>query len=1148
MDNFVHLHLHSEYSLLDGACRIKELVKRVKELGQTAVAVTDHGNMYGTIDFYNEALANGIKPIIGCEVYVAPHSRLEKDFSRDSKPYHLVLLCENNEGYKNLIKLVSIAYTEGFYSKPRVDLEVLERYSGGLIAMSACLAGQIPRQLSNGEYEAAKKTALEYKRIFGAGNFFIELQNHSIPEEMRILPMLAKLAGETGIPVAATNDCHYIHKYDAKVQRVLIAIQTNTLLNEPNPLNFPTDEFYMKSGEEMSRLFASYPDAVANTADIAERCNVSFEFGKIKLPRYEMTGVTDNTAFFRGMCEDGLKRRYGENAAAKARLEYELDVVVKMGYVDYYLIVWDFINYAKSQGIPVGPGRGSGAGSIAAYAIGITDIDPLKYNLLFERFLNPERVSMPDFDIDFCYEGRQRVIEYVVKKYGSDRVAQIITFGTMAAKAAVRDVARVMNIPYKTADAVSKLVPQENHITLDKALEWSKPLKELYNSDEKVRELIDIAKRIEGMPRHASTHAAGVVISDAPVSSYVPVQQTEGWAVTQYPMNVLEMLGLLKMDFLGLRTLTVINDTVKSIRLSKPEFDIEKIPLDDGAVFAMLSDGGSQAVFQFESGGMRQVLARLKPETIEDLIAVLSLYRPGPMDSIPKYIANRHHPERVTYKHPLLKDILDVTYGCIVYQEQVMQICRVLAGYSYGRADLVRRAMAKKKADVMEKERGVFVEGAVKNGVPAKVADDIFNEMSSFASYAFNKSHAAAYAHISYRTAYLKCHYYKQYMAALMTSVMDGSGKLLEYISECLDNGIKILCPDINRSMAGFTADENGIRFAMLAIRNLGRNAIDSIIEERERDGSFKSVNDFCTRMSGKNLNRRSVESLIKCGAFDGFSFNRREMVENYDRIFAALQGGSRGMEGQLNFFDLAPEENQNDEAEITHLEEYPLMVLLNYEKEAVGLYVSGHPLQQYEALAKAAKLCAISSFAGEDSDAKDGTPVRLMCMIQSIKPHKTKNGAGMAFCVVEDMSQQCEMIVFPEMYSLNVMLLRPEGIIYVKGRVSRKDDEVKLIAEQIMSGEGFARACEKTDVCVKCESTNSALIKEIMDICAKEEYFGASRLTFYFEDCRKYVKPKTQVGIKCSEKLMRELEKTAGSGNVAMLGSKSTDKNNGRK
>ena len=870
---FVHLHLHSEYSLLDGACRIGQLVSRAKEIGQTAVAVTDHGCMYAAVDFYNEAVSQGIKPIIGCEVYVAPRTRFDKIHGQDNKPYHLVLLCKDNEGYRNLIKLVSLGYTEGFYSKPRVDVELLEKYHEGLIALSGCLAGEIPRKLSNGEYDNAKAVALKYLEIFGNDNYYIEVQNHDISEEIRILPLLYRLSAETGIPLAATNDAHYILKEDAEVQRVLIAIQTNTPLGEPNPMLFPTDEFYIKSEEEMRRLFANVPHAVDNTALIAERCNVTFEFGKLLLPEFTAEEVTDNVSYFTDLCRKGLKKRYGENPPAEysERLDYELGVIIKMGYVDYFLIVWDFIRYAREQGIPVGPGRGSGAGSIAAYCIGITSVDPMKYGLLFERFLNPERVSMPDFDIDFCYEGRQRVIDYVVKKYGDDRVAQIITFGTMAAKGAVRDVARVMSIPYQAADKVSKLIPYGLHVTLDGALKENGDLMALYKSDSTVSKLIDTARKIEGMPRHASTHAAGVVICPAPVSNYVPVQKNGDVTVTQYTMTALERLGLLKMDFLGLRNLTVIRDASDFIRRTNPDFDINKIPIDDPEVYEMLSQGQTTGVFQFESAGIRQVLMRLRPESIEDIIAVLSLYRPGPMDSIPRYIECRHNPQKVTFRHPILKSILDVTYGCIVYQEQVMEICRKMAGYSYGRADLVRRAMAKKKTAEMLKERGIFVEGASKNGVSEKIANEIFDEMESFASYAFNKSHAAAYAHVSYQTAYLRHYYFKDYMAALMSAFLDSTGKILEYASECSKNGLKILSPDVNESSFGFSPAENGIRFALLAVKNLGYNSIRDLLNEREKGGMFKSLNDFCKRIGGRDLNQRAIESLIKCGALDCF-------------------------------------------------------------------------------------------------------------------------------------------------------------------------------------------------------------------------------------------------------------------------------------
>lgn len=1135
MNDFVHLHLHSEYSLLDGACRIKQLVKRAEELGQKAVAITDHGCMYGVVEFYNEAKSHGIKPIIGCEVYVAPRTRFDKIHQLDSKPYHLVLLCKNNEGYQNLIKLVSIAYIEGFYNKPRVDLAVLKKHSKGLIAMSACLAGEIPRQLLNNDYEGAKKTALLYSGIFGEGNYYLEVQNHNLTEQLRILPLIYKLSKETGIPLAATNDVHYIEKSDAKMQRILISIQTNTVLGEDNPLVFPNDEFYMKSSEEMAELFRTVPSAISNTVDIAEKCSVEFEFGVIKLPRFTMDGISDNTEYFKNLCYEGMKKRYKESLTSKitARMEYELDIIIRMGYVDYFLIVWDFIRYALDNDIPVGPGRGSGAGSLAAYCIGITNIDPIKYNLLFERFLNPERVSMPDFDIDFCYEGRQRVIDYVVKKYGSDRVAQIITFGTMAAKGAVRDVGRVMNLPYQLVDKVAKLIPFEMHITIDKALENGKELAKLYNSDSKVHELIDNARKIEGMPRHASTHAAGVVISDAPVSEYVPLQKNDESIVTQYPMNILESLGLLKMDFLGLRTLTVIHDCENAVRKNKQDFNIKKIPLDDQNVFQMLSKGLTGGIFQFESDGMTQVLMKLGPESIEDLIAVLSLYRPGPMDSIPKYIENRHNPKKVTYKHPLLKDILDVTYGCIVYQEQVMEICRKLAGYSYGRADLVRRAMAKKKADVMEKERSVFVSGAKNNGVSEAVANEIFDEMSGFASYAFNKSHAAAYAYVSYQTAYLKCYYYKEFMAALMTSALENTGKLMEYISDCERNGVKVLRPDINESEAGFTAVQDGIRFALLAMKNLGRNPISQIVQTREQYGKFVSLQDFCDKMQGKDLNKRAIESLIKCGAFDCFNLSRRYMIENYDKIFKNLEAQSRmNIDGQIDFFGI-PEAKKISEDDITKTDEYDISVILAMEKEIAGMYISGHPLNKYQPFSDARKFLRIIDIKAEGKT-PDGGRVSIICMVQSIKLYNTKSGDDMAFVRLEDTSGEIECLVFPKVYSIVKQYLSVGSIIAVEGQINDKDGEISIAADKIYLGNDFIRDCMKMDIYVRVKSTDNEAIKKISDEAKK--YIGTSRLYFYFNDINKKALNKSVSGVYICENFLKSMQSLAGKQNVAIF------------
>ncbi len=1139
MNDFVHLHLHSEYSLLDGACRIKDLVSHVKSLGQSAVAVTDHGNMYCAVEFYNEAKKQGIKAIIGCEVYVAPRTRFDKTHGLDNKPYHLVLLCKNNIGYQNLIKLVSIAYVDGFYNKPRVDLEILERYHDGLIALSGCIAGEIPRYLQNGDYNSARETAKKYKNIFGDGNYYIEVQNHEIREEVSILPLLYRLSKELDIPLCATNDAHYIAKEDAKVQKVLMAIQTNSSLKEQNSEYFPTNEFYIKTYDEMMNIFRNVPQAVQNTVKIAEMCNVEFEFGVIKLPRFDVKGYEhlQNPEYFKGLCYKGMKKRYGENPAEHIvkRMDYELDVITKMGYVDYYLIVWDFIRYAREQKIPVGPGRGSGAGSLAAYCIGITNVDPIKYSLLFERFLNPERVSMPDFDIDFCYEGRQRVIDYVVKKYGTERVAQIVTFGTMAAKGAIRDVARVLDMPYSTSDRISKMIHWG--MDLKTALNENDDLLKMYNSDMNIHELVDTAIKIEGMPRHTSTHAAGVVISDAPVSDYVPVQKIEDSVITQYPMNILESLGLLKMDFLGLRNLTVIRDCENEIKKTDSDFDINKIPLDDKDVFEMMSQGKTLGVFQFESNGMKQVLSRLKPVSIEDLIAVVSLYRPGPMDSIPKYIENRHNPKKVTYKHEILRDILDVTYGCIVYQEQVMEICRKMAGYSYGRADLVRRAMAKKKADVMEKERGAFIEGAMKNGVSREIADDIFNEMSGFASYAFNKSHAAAYALISYQTAYLKCHFYSEYMAALMTSVLDSTGKLMEYIADCEKNCVKILRPDVNLSMGGFTKADGGIRFALLAVKNLGTNIIDSIINERENNGNFTSLQNFCERIDDRSMNKRAVENLIKCGAFDSFALNRHQMVENFKILMNKPHDSSRfNIEGQMDFFGISNNDIETSvDMKINDIPEFDITILLEMERDASGIYISGHPLQKYDAYANARKLIKINEIINEDTKIKDGDTVSIICVVQSTKLFNTKKGAKMLFVQLEDATGEVEAIVFPDLFITCGNLFQKGDILFVTSKVSYKDDEPKLLIDTVLKPEQFIQASKNMNIYVRCKSDDSDMHEKIMDVIQDKKYQGKSKILLYFYDINKKAMPKNACTVNVDADLLNLLSKIAGVDNIAL-------------
>lgn len=912
--NFTHLHLHTEYSLLDGACRIEGLMQRVKALGQTAVAITDHGVMYGCVDFYKAAKKVGVKPIIGCEVYVATRTRFDK-VNRIDGSNHLVLLCKNETGYKNLIKMVSAGFTEGFYNKPRVDHELLEEYHEGLICLSACLAGEIPQALLAGDYEKAKNLARYYEDLFGKGNYYIEIQDHGLDEQRTVLPLLVRLSRETGIPLVATNDAHYLEKEDSRMQHILICIQTNKTVNDDDVLEFGTDEFYVKSNDEMYELFSAWPEACENTNRIAEMCSFDFEFGVTKLPYFVAPDGMDNKEYFVKLCRDGLLRRYGADVPEdiRARLDYEISIIDRMGYINYYLIVFDFINYAKSQGIPVGPGRGSGAGSLAAYCVGITNIDPIKYNLLFERFLNPERVSMPDFDIDFCYERRQEVIDYVIRKYGADHVAQIVTFGTMAARAAIRDVGRVLDMPYGTVDGIAKLVPMEPKMTLTKALSISRELKARYDADPQVKELIDMSLKLEGMPRHASTHAAGVVITREAADEYVPLATNDGNPVTQFTMTTIEELGLLKMDFLGLRTLTVIDDAEKMIRKREPGFSMDAVPYDDQRVYAMLNAGETEGVFQMESGGMTQAVMGLQSKSLEDIIAIISLYRPGPMESIPTYIANRHNPGNVKYKTPQLEHILDVTNGCIVYQEQVMQICRELAGFSYGQADLVRRAMSKKKHDVMEKERQHFVHGntepghecagCVANGISETVANAIFDDMSSFASYAFNKAHAAAYAVVAYQTAYLKRHYPREFMAALLTSVLDNTGKVIEYTAECQRMGIRVLPPDINASDAGFTVEGKDIRFGLLALKNVGRNLIATVV--RERSGTpYRSLYDFCKRLHGTEINRRAVESMIKSGAFDNLEAKRRSMMDGVEGILKSVESEARrNLDGQIDLF-----------------------------------------------------------------------------------------------------------------------------------------------------------------------------------------------------------------------------------------------------
>lgn len=1054
---FVHLHLHTEYSLLDGACRIDRLMQRVQSLGQTAVAVTDHGVMYGCVDFFKTAKAAGVKPIIGCEVYVATRTRHDKVNKMDGNN-HLVLLCKNATGYQNLIKMVSLAFTEGFYSKPRVDKQLLEKYHEGLICLSACLAGEVPQKLLAGNYEQAKQTALWYQDLFGAQNYYIELQNHGIPEQQRILPDLIRLSRETGIPMVATNDAHYLTREDARMQQVLICIQTGKTLADDDRLEFATDDFYVKSSEEMYSIFADVPEACANTVKIAEMCNFEYEFGVTKLPYYKAPNGRDNEEYFRAECENGLVRLYGEAPTQEvlARLDYEIDVISRMGYTNYYLIVADFIHYAKRQGIPVGPGRGSGAGSLAAYCMGITNIDPIQYNLLFERFLNPERVSMPDFDVDFCYERRQEVIDYVIDKYGADHVAQIITFGTMAARLAIRDVGRALDIPYQKVDTIAKMVPMELKMTLERALKVSGDLAAEYKNDAQVKQLIDMSLKVEGMPRHASTHAAGVVITPEATDHYVPLSTNEGAVVTQFPMGNIEELGLLKMDFLGLRTLTVISDAEKMVRTREPAFSIESISYEDAAVYDLLSLGDATGIFQLESSGMRNTLAGLKPRNLEDVIALISLYRPGPMDSIPLYIRNRHNPAKITYKTPQLKPILEVTYGCIVYQEQVMQICRELGGFTYGQADIVRRAMSKKKHDVMERERARFIDGCAKNDISNAVADDIFNDMSSFASYAFNKSHAAAYAVVAYQTAYLKCHYPKEFMAALMTSVLDYTSKLIEYIEEARRMGIAVLPPDINQSDAGFSVQGDNIRYGLLALKNVGRHLIASVVQNRSTQGPFNSLYNFCSRMAGNEINRRAVESFIRAGAFDSLHGNRHSMVLAVEGVLKSVDGNRRkNLEGQMDLFGTGTQSTVLSDYKMPDCQEYSTDELLRQEKEVSGLYLSGHPLDAYRDIISHSSLIRVADILAEENASRDNWPVSFICAISKIKLFTTKSNETMAFTTVEDVSGSIEVLIFPKILQRARELVAENAVIYVVGRTSVKEEEQpKIIAEDILPPE----------------------------------------------------------------------------------------------
>ena len=1071
---FTHLHVHTEYSLLDGSSKIKEITSRAKELGMKSLAITDHGVMYGVIDFYKAAKEVGIKPILGCEVYVAPGSRFDKQPGEsESRYYHLVLLAENNTGYKNLMKIVSRGFTEGFYYKPRVDYEVLEQFHEGIIALSACLAGEVQRYLARGMYEAGCEAAKRYEGIFGKGNFFLELQDHGIPEQKYVNPQLIRMSQELGIDLVCTNDVHYTYAQDADAHDILLCIQTGKKVTDENRMRYDGGQYYLKSPEEMAELFPYAPQALENTCKIAERCNVEIEFGVTKVPHFEVPQGFDSWTYLNHLCNEGMRRRYPDaDEEKKKRLEYELSVIHKMGYVDYFLIVWDYINYAKTHGIAVGPGRGSAAGSIVSYCLGITDIDPIKYSLIFERFLNPERVSMPDIDVDFCYERRQEVIDYVVEKYGKDCVVQIVTFGTMAARAVIKDVGRVLDLPYAMVDNIAKMVPREIGITIDKAIQENPDLRNAYENDAQVHDLIDKSKRLEGLPRHASMHAAGVLISQKAVDEYVPVATgADGAVVAQFVMTTLEELGLLKMDFLGLRTLTVIQDAEKLARKKNPEFSIDNINYEDKNVYDMISTGKCEGIFQLESAGMKNFMKELKPQSIEDLIAGISLYRPGPMDFIPQYIKGKNNPGDITYDCPMLEPILKPTYGCIVYQEQVMQIVRDLAGYSLGRSDLVRRAMSKKKTSVMEKERQNFiygnpeenVPGCISNGIDEKTANKIYDDMIDFAKYAFNKSHAACYAVVAYQTAYLKTYYPVEFMAALMTSVVDNTDKVAGYIYACRQMNIQMLPPDVNTSDMEFSVEDNAIRFGLSAVKSLGRPTIKAIIDERNKS-RFTSMQDFISRLY-TDLNKRTLENLIKSGAFDTFGNNRRQMMSVYARMLDnEAKQGKDAISGQMSLFDLVDESEKSQfEIKMPDVSEYTKEDILAFEKEVLGVYVSGHPLDEYAAMWKKHISAMSTDFELDDETGEPKVKVDSkatiggMIMAKSVKP--TKTGQLMAYLTIEDLVGTVEVIVFPRTFSTYRNIIEGTDKLFITGRVNANADEnAKLICESVVPFEDVPR------------------------------------------------------------------------------------------
>ena len=1121
MKDFVHLHTHTEYSLLDGEASIKKLIARVKELGMKSVAITDHGVMYGVIDFYKEAVKNNIHPVIGCEVYVAPRSRFDKVYDIDNKTSHLVLLAKNNTGYKNLVKIVSAGFVDGFYYKPRVDFEFIKEHSEGLIALSACLGGEIPKALIENDYYKAEKIARKYIDAFGADNYFIEIQNHGILEQKKILPMCVKLARGLGVGLVATNDIHYLEKEDAKYQDVLLCIQTERTVDDEDRMRFETEEFYIKSPEEMDGLFGMYEGALENTVKIAESCNVDFDFNSRHLPSYDVPEGKTPFEYLTELCVGGMKERYGDNEDIRKRLDYELDVIQSMGFVDYFLIVWDFINYAKTHDVIVGPGRGSAAGSIVSYCLGITGIDPIKYNLIFERFLNPERVSMPDIDIDFEPEGRQKVIDYVVEKYGEEQVSQIITFGTMKARLVIRDVGRALNMPYGEVDAVAKLIPNELKMTIDKALEVSKDLKNMYLTDERIKRLVDTAKALEGLPRHASTHAAGVVITKEPIVEYIPLQLNKDVVTTQFTKDTVEELGLLKMDFLGLRNLTVIKNALKIIKDTRGiDIDIDNIDYNKEEVFKLIASGNTDGVFQLESAGMKNFMQELEPDSLEDIIAGISIFRPGPMNQRHQYIHNKNNPSDIKYKHPLLENILNVTYGFMVYQEQVLEIVRVLAGYSLGRADLMRRVISKKKADQMDIERHNFIyglkdddgnqiiDGCINRGISEKTAISIFDEINDFANYAFNKSHAAAYAFIAYQTAYLKTFYPVEFMASLISTI-DDADKINQYIVNCTEMGIDRLPPDINKSRTGFTVEGNGIRFGLAAVKNVGKGFVDKIVEVRERGGKFKGLPDFIERMSGSDMNKRAVEGLIICGAFDSFGVKRSQMMQVFEGLIDSTNQSKRNnIEGQFSLFD----EVEENEVDIVYpdIEEFDKKTLLEFEKQTMGMYFSGHPMEEYAGKVK--KMCKLNigdiknsvEQAGEEgfvnigNELSDGQNVGICGIISSKKNKTTRNNTQMAFFNLEDMYGSVEVIVFPKTYTLVSAMLEEGAAVLVKGKLSiREDEQPKIICDTVQLLDNIN--LDKKTVYIKLKTKDKETMSAVMNVLSSVK--GDSGVCLFFED-----------------------------------------------